>query len=491
MRVIYFFLLGIIVIGLTACGSNRSNVLHDTDIADAGFVHEYTAVLDTPTICETDITPAPIASEPPTITDFIRDLDYLLYVLQNNFANFDVAYIERGVDITVLIHELQSLLLTKESIAFSEFYYMLTTVFRPLFNIAHFHIFQPHPNHPHLIPDIANENEYQPARTAQDYFDIFTTAHLPLLQHMFVSISMYYGEEKADEKWNAIQDGCIDIFVSVIKSYNNMPNIFTRIIDEDKVAYMAMRTMMPARNTTTTWHETTTALRDFYYEIREYDHLIIDLRGNLGGSLGIFRDIVLNPLTPDGKSFTLETYFFTFLGEYAQRFLSSPLCNRSLALAQHTFLIDQELRPIADILEESCLPELNMANIQRMDYGFRVEYRYNLWAHPRFRDVYFRGNIWLLIDEYTGSAGHEAAWISKESGFATLVGVPTGGNYGGTGVRATATLPNSRIMFQFDPFNVLDSRGRAMEAGILPHHFNRPGMGALATTLALITEGQY
>jgi len=252
-----FFLLSFIIVGLAACGNNRSYERLDTDISDTSLIYEYTTMHDGSVVYETDIIPAAIDIQPLTISDFIQDLDYLLYVLKNNYANFDVAYIERGVDITAIIHELQGLLLAEESITFSEFYYILMAAFRPLFGIAHFRILPPHPDTPHLIADISYEDSYQPTRTVKDYFDTFTTVHLTRLQQMFVDIAMYYGEEKAYEKWNAIQDGDTYTFVSAVMSYNNMPNIFTRIIEEEKVAYLAIRSMFPMQNATTPWHETT------------------------------------------------------------------------------------------------------------------------------------------------------------------------------------------------------------------------------------------
>jgi len=52
-----------------------------------------------------------------------------------------------------------------------------------------------------------------------------------------------------------------------------------------------------------------------------------------------------------------------------------------------------------------------------------------------------------------------------------------------------AFMPNTGIIFYFDIFYVTDSRGRPLEAGTIPHFFNRPGMDALETVLALIAEG--
>jgi len=52
-------------------------------------------------------------------------------------------------------------------------------------------------------------------------------------------------------------------------------------------------------------------------------------------------------------------------------------------------------------------------------------------------------------------------------------------------------LYNTGIIIRFDPAFVTDFRGRPLEYGIEPHYFNRPGMDALETVLAMIAEGAY
>ena len=59
------------------------------------------------------------------------------------------------------------------------------------------------------------------------------------------------------------------------------------------------------------------------------------------------------------------------------------------------------------------------------------------------------------------------------------------------GPRIYVTLPNSGILFVIDVFYVTDAHGRPLEAGTIPHYFNRDGMDALETVLALIEEGNY
>ena len=87
------------------------------------------------------------------------------------------------------------------------------------------------------------------------------------------------------------------------------------------------------------------------------------------------------------------------------------------------------------------------------------------------------------------SGAQIASWVIKESGIATLVGDITGGTWGGK--RTGAALPYSGIFFLMDTMYITDSHGRVLEAGTIPHYFNRDGMDALETVLAMISEGMY
>jgi len=125
-----------------------------------------------------------------------------------------------------------------------------------------------------------------------------------------------------------------------------------------------------------------------------------------------------------------------------------------------------------------------------MDYGYRLRISANVRRLPRFDNhPAFDGQIWLLTGPNMMSATQIAAWVAKDTGFATLVGDITGGAYGGP--RTFVTLPNSGIAFQMDLFYVTDRHGRPLEAGTIPHYFNREGMDALATVLAMIDEGNH
>ena len=222
----------------------------------------------------------------------------------------------------------------------------------------------------------------------------------------------------------------------------------------------------------------------FYEEIRYLDHLIIDLRLNVGVMPNWFNTAFLVPNIE--RRFAIDGFVFIAYGDYSAEYANirhGTLIDSGSGISS----IDAQRRPVAEILESYDLPDLNLADMERMDYGFRVQTVIS--PDQRSSGPVFPGKIWLLTGPYMRWAAQISAWTAKESGFVTLVGEVTGGIV--SGPRTFVALPNSGIVFQMGLYYVTDSRGRPLEAGIAPHIFNREGMDALETVLALIAEGAY
>jgi len=62
------------------------------------------------------------------------------------------------------------------------------------------------------------------------------------------------------------------------------------------------------------------------------------------------------------------------------------------------------------------------------------------------------------------SGAQIAAWLAKNSGFATLVGEITGGCWGG--LRLISAMPNTGILFQFDAFYITDRYPRPLASQV-------------------------
>ena len=122
-----------------------------------------------------------------------------------------------------------------------------------------------------------------------------------------------------------------------------------------------------------------------------------------------------------------------------------------------------------------------------MSYGFRRE----LTVYPSANRWDFDGKVWILTDASSVSGAEIAAALAKESGVATVVGTRTAGVFGGY-TAAFVGLPNTGIIVRYDYGYTTDMQGRSLEEfGVTPNIFNRPGMNALETVLALIAERNY
>lgn len=186
------------------------------------------------------------------------------------------------------------------------------------------------------------------------------------------------------------------------------------------------------------------------------------------------------------RSFTIYSFSFLTNGSYAAEYTNIYHVN-PWAFRTRMLPIDAEVRPVDDILRNYHLPDLNLADMPRMEYGFRTQMTVNPRAHfPRLcYEPTFPGQIWLLTGPYMSDMLQLSVWVARETGFATLVGETTGGNWGAP--ITFVTLPNSGIAFQLGLFYVTDSRGWPLDAGIVPDIFNMDGKCALETVLYVIS----
>jgi len=224
-----------------------------------------------------------------------------------------------------------------------------------------------------------------------------------------------------------------------------------------------------------------------FIQLSGFEHLIIDMRGNGGGDVEAFIDILLRPILRVPIE-TPNAFFFFIDGPYVRRFgdiLFKPTTYNG------NMTITEPYRPVNEILADFEFTDITYTDFERFDYGAPAG-RLDPIMPPRgvyWRVPNFYGHIWLLTCNTMGSAAQQAAWLAQETGHITLVGDITGGCIGGP--RTMAFLPNTGIIFYFDIFYITDRHGRPLEAGTIPHYFNRPGLDALKTVLAMIEEGVY
>ena len=258
-----------------------------------------------------------------------------------------------------------------------------------------------------------------------------------------------------------------DFDVDIIEEIGFMDedNITTNIIEPGQIAYFSIASFM------NNMAMDLDVLLPFFYEIQDYEHLIIDIRGNGGGFAGYFTALIVSMLIGESISFTYPEFFVAH--EKTAALFENP---HSLALANLYGVF-----PAAEFAREQNMTQFNQADLALLDYVAVWNVEYAPWEDA----VPFGGKIWLLVDEESASASVMAAQVAVNTGFATVVGTPTSRV---TGVIYTyAALPNTGILFRIDLGYTTDLYGRSIEEfGVIPQVANMPGMDALETVLSVI-----
>jgi len=422
---------------------------------------------------------------------FLEDIDYMMYILENNFALLEVAYWARNVDARALADNARADVIAAYEygdLCEDRFLAILWTNFFPLFNTGHFTIFNPIAYHNMINNFHIWGFERYPALEIN-----YRLLHTPLALRFYESrvhdrlqdVDAYRSivhevVEGMEDTYNRFIPGRLHTFMDCEQVPRE--NIIAKSIEEGQIGYLSVNSFAP---TGAELSAEETKIFNFFREIRDYGHLILDFRGNTGGTPYYFLNIIMRPNI--ASMVEVNSFHFFMDGSYIRRYGDYKFSN---TIANGNLRIATDYRPISEVLAEHDFTELHLPDFNRLHYGTtsstgRIQ---PLTSHFG-GEVAFLGKIWMLTDNGMGSAAQLAAWISMESNFATHVGETTGGNFGG--LRAIALLPHTGIAIHFDMFYVTDSRGRPLEAGTIPHYFNRPGMDALETTLALIAEGEY
>jgi len=397
---------------------------------------------------------------------FIEDLEHIIYVLENNFGVLEVAHWAHGIDYREIFANARETILAVEEMCRDKFAAHLGYHFRPLLNTGHFLIITTYDSL-QFLENIASSQELRilssPER--EHFYGDMDEDRLTTLRYEHFRLYLTYGGQSNRHMVDSPED---IVFIE--------PSV--DIIKENEIVYISTGMMSLF---TLELEEEISQL-----DLDGLEHIIIDLRGNSGGQVAHFTDTLMRPLINRHLE-TPEAFILFSDGPYTRRL--EPFFNYAMTaiVGERPFAPVSAYRPIDEVLADFYLPELPYVDANRLHYGVPASFEVDFM--PQDYSNGFNGKIWLLVDGRVGSAAQIFAWLVKETGFATLVGETTGGNMGGPST--IAFLPNTGIMFRFDALYLTDSRGRSLEAGTIPHHFNRPGMDALQTVLALIEEGEY
>lgn len=221
------------------------------------------------------------------------------------------------------------------------------------------------------------------------------------------------------------------------------PNLIMKILsEENRVAYIKVDSFGDEM-----MEEDLPKIRSFLSEVRDYDHLIIDIQNNSGGNTVYWEEAFVRPnITAPMDYRTLRMMKDT---ELTRRFYGPTYQDSSIS--------------VEDIKND---PKLNRLPEEDMG-GMAFAKEISDTTEPEFDKKLFGGKIWVLTSPNVFSSSEAFAVFCKESGFATLVGQTTGGSDSGGPV--WYELPESHLLVTFDVEYCLNSDGSCnMEHGTVP-----------------------
>lgn len=221
------------------------------------------------------------------------------------------------------------------------------------------------------------------------------------------------------------------------------PNLIMKILsEENRVAYIKVDSFGDEM-----MEEDLPKIRSFLSEVRDYDHLIINIQNNSGGNTVYWEEAFVRPnITAPMDYRTLRMMKDT---ELTRRFYGPTYQDSSIS--------------VEDIKND---PKLNRLPEEDMG-GMAFAKEISDTTEPEFDKKLFGGKIWVLTSPNVFSSSEAFAVFCKESGFATLVGQTTGGSDSGGPV--WYELPESHLLVTFDVEYCLNSDGSCnMEHGTVP-----------------------
>jgi len=292
--------------------------------------------------------------------------------------------------------------------------------------------------------------------------DMGSAASLPWLQRRADAFNAqaslwFYGVDLAD----------IDLYRDMEDfGFREEGNVTTEIIEDGRIGYLHINSFMNNRAFDSE------ILFPFYEEVQDFDHLIIDLRGNGGGTMAY-----LNYIIPMLSNEVIEANYHEFL-------MAGDLVYEELGDEEE--IIDDEdevleVLEVAEFMEGQDFLYFNEADLDILAYVITRPMRFE----PREDGIPFNGEIWLLVDEFSASLSELLAMISIYSGFATVVGRPTAGIT--PAMHTYVSLPQTGVVYRMDIGYIIDADGRSLEEyGVIPDIVIDEHDDALEVVLGLI-----
>jgi len=271
----------------------------------------------------------------------------------------------------------------------------------------------------------------------------------------------------------------VDLYADRTTVFPEVPgNIVTDIIVPGQIAYLRVNSFA------TSAEYDDLVIAPFFEEVYDFEHLILDLRGNGGGFLFNFTYNIFSRLIH--QAMPIVTYQFFADGDLAVATMTAQYDSIAHRLSRIEgndlhgwYTVD--ILPALPFIVQNDMMDFNREDLLSLEHVM-VEVD---WVFPRDDGPLFEGWVWLLIDSGTGSASSQATLMLMDTYFTTVVGENTSGVMAAT--NTYVILPNTGILFRVDLGYRTDMFGNSLEVyGIAPHVRNISGMDALETALQLI-----
>ena len=451
--------LWIITIFLVSCGGNSAEQPEPqtTEIAEISQTMETVETTEisqtTETAETTEISQAIEATETTftgerTREEYLEDLDYLYYILSNNFPFWGVIERRAGVNLRQLFADTRQHIETTPQIADDNAF----------FNLLHTNIFAPVGSLGHLGAISQNDASFFIAA----YGSLYTLGDESLRPYFAI-----FDNPASRNFYNLTDEHFIFEEETAKQNMQGRQNLHTSITEPGRIAYVQIPTMhvMAIENDAI-------QLWEFFHEIADFEHLIVDIRGNPGGSGGYFPYVVMQPLMKE--TLTAQFYMMFSTHEHNMQFLE-----------MRTFLQEN-----GDFIDSEFLERLTHFNMDDLEYLDKYSPFTTVIEPIQQQKPMFDSKIWLVVDRQNFSAAENAAQVAQQTGFATIVGEPTGGD--GIGIDPSMlALPNTGIVVRYSSIYGTDLLGRNnQEFGTTPD-IELPQTGTLSALLEIIRTGDW
>lgn len=339
----------------------------------------------------------------------VEDFEYLYNILEENYPYFDVNKRTRNID--WLSNKDAYLQLVEDTKTDKEFFYILNLILRQLHN-----------GHTNILEKGEFEYSKELYNTCgpemQTWKDVLNDEDVQKRYDKFKEIKINNSDDDDSKNKTNIED--------------------SKILIENKLAYIKYNSF----NGLNMEHDS--SLNDsFFTKVKDYPYLIIDIRGNGGGSTEYWeKDIVGNLID---KPIYYTYYSLMRGGDYNKKFME---CRNG------------DLRDIR-ILDK----EIIKNSPEEVPDKFKYYSQYDVMINPKNKSKDnrgFNGKIFLLTDESVFSASEAFASFCKSTKWATLVGEKTSGDGIGTDP-IFMSLPNSKYVIRYSANYGLNPDGTSNE----------------------------